>query len=180
MIMHSNRQRRRGVSLVELVVVIGASAALFGVGTVAFTRFLAIRRGGQDHLDRTVQTVRLAEQFRHDVWASQDVAGPPESADKLTLTAGESRRIDYELGPSQVRRTILEKDKPPSHASFQLPTATPLRFEIEPAGAARKVALLVAPLHPNPVEGTTAPGKPLRIAATLGRDSRFLSPPEDR
>ena len=159
---------RRGVSLIELVVLIAASAAVFAVAVVAFTRFLDASRGGQIHLERTVQTARLAEQFRRDVWAARE-ATQDTKIGKLTLVADDGLRVEYEIDAGALRRTAFHEDKPEMRDRFQLSGTTPLGFEIDSS----KAAILLAPLKLHPVEGEDPHGKPLRIVATLARDRRF-------
>ena len=168
-------QNRRGVSLIELSVVIAVGATMLALAVVTFSRILTMRRSAQEHLERTSQTARLAEQFRRDVWSSPTTSETPDSKTKLTLTENENRRIEYEIKGGALRRTLLEGDKIVSSDNFNLPGASALQFTTQENQGTKRIGLLIAPLRPHPVEGEDLHGKPSQILAQLGRDSRTIS-----
>jgi hypothetical protein len=92
------------------------------------------------------------------------------------LLADDDRQIEYECQGNSLRRTLTIGEETPSRETFPLPGAALLGFEIDNT----TVALLIAPLNPNPVEGEDPRGKPLRISANLARDRRFHSSSEAR
>ena len=168
-------QNRRGVSLIELSVVIAVGATMLALAVVTFSRILTMRRSAHEHLERTSQTARLAEQFRRDVWSSPSTSDIADSKTKLTLNEAENRRIEYEITRGVLRRTLLEGDKIVAADTFKLPGASVLQFTTQEDQGTKRIGLLIAPLRPHPVEGEDPHGKPSRILAQLGRDSRSSS-----
>lgn len=159
----------RGVSLIELLVVIGASAILLSLAAVAFTRFLQVRTRGQEHLERTVQAARLAEQFRRDVWAASKATIADDAGGELTLNA-DDRQVTYRIDQQRIVRQELQQGKRKAGDSFLLPGVLPLRLQSD--GAKVSIAL-AADIRIEPEQ--PAHGLPWSIIATLGRDRRYAT-----
>lgn len=173
-----NFKSRPGVSLIELTVVISVGAMLIALAAVTFTRILRMRGSAQEHLERTTQTARLAEQFRRDVWSARSASEVEEPAKKLTLNEAANRRVEYEIIQGGLQRTAFEGDKAFTPNVFRLPGAEVLTFSSEGAQGS-KVSLLIASLRPHPVEGEDPYGKRSRIVALLGRDHRTAAAPQE-
>ncbi|HWB07676.1 MAG TPA: prepilin-type N-terminal cleavage/methylation domain-containing protein [Pirellulales bacterium] len=72
--------RRTGYTLVELIVVISINAVLMAVGASVLGTLLRTEHQGRCHFDRASGLVRLADQWRSDVAASETGAVVPAAA----------------------------------------------------------------------------------------------------
>jgi len=168
----TGRFPRHGFSLIEAVIFVTASAIVFAVAITAFARFLQVGRVSQEHLVRTVQTARFAEQFRHDVWAASDSKlNPAGQAKQLSLEDPLGNQVVYQIDDNAIHRTTQQNDRPVGRENFPFPQDTLIYFEADAAG----VSAIVAPPKSHLVEGESPQGKPLRISANLGRDHRYAS-----
>jgi hypothetical protein len=156
-----------------VVIVVGAGLLL--VTIAMFERFLMIRGSGQNHLERQLIMSQLAEQFRDDVWDSDQVA--KSSANDVTLRSASrpDQRIEYHLDQQSVERTELIGNTVQSRESFDFLDAMPIGFEIDQSGAEPRASLRIAPLKTASTNGENRQGKPLRISATLARNNRFIA-----
>jgi Tfp pilus assembly protein PilE len=166
------RNRRKGASLIELAVLIAAAAILFSVAIVVFNRILSMRRAGQEHLERTVQTARLAEQFRRDVWASKTFT-LSESPPLLKLQSPDDREVEYRIDEGNLQRTELSKGKQGLRETLKIPGASVLQLAKEDSDGHARLSVSIASRRENAVEGEPTYGKPMRIAAKVGRDHAY-------
>jgi len=165
---------RRAASLIELVILISAAALIMALLTIVFARALGLRRSAQQQLEQTVQTARLATQFRRDVWAAERVEESPGPPQALTLELPVGHKVRYQIVDAALERTEITDGKAQVSRMFRIPATEVLRFEQHHRGDAEQVSLVVAPLRSPAVEGESPHGHPLHIKALLGRDLRHV------
>lgn len=115
---------RRGVSLVELLVVITMLAALLTCTSVTLIRLLRAQSSGGQALAEALTISRLARDLRRDAHAAvtAELAGPAESR-KLTLTTAAGAGTTYALGGDGVMRVGPAADGAALHEEYRLGSA---------------------------------------------------------
>ena len=178
--------QRRGVSLIELMVVIAIISALFSMVGVVFHRlFLSEQVAMRAALtERTVS--RLADQFRRDVHAattatrsengdgrasslallsSHDVAAEPNAAAKVI----------YSFNDGEVLRELIADGKTTSREVYRLPECRLRLPATTTEGKVEVVSLIIerqgSTITPQPQ--ATRPRRSLAIEAALGRDDQL-------
>jgi hypothetical protein len=169
-----NMTRRRGVSLLEVVTVIGISAALMGIAVGLLHTLMRAEETSRDLIVERAAKSRLADQFRRDVRAAESISAPggqsqTNASAVWELSAGPEQRIQYQAEPRALVRTEREGDKVLRRESFFLPDGAAV--SIESAGDADPpiVSLQIIPK-------AASWGKALwRVDAVLAKDRRFVN-----
>src|SRR5262245_32588554 len=86
---------RRGVSLIEMIVVISISSVIIGVCSTTMHLLLRSEREQSREVRTTVAISRLSQVFREDVHAAQKCQVVAEGKPHMELTAPGGRRILY-------------------------------------------------------------------------------------
>ncbi len=179
---------RRGVSLIELMVVIAVISILFGMVGVVFHRlFLAEQVAMRAALtERTVS--RLSDQIRRDVHAATDAKQgvtedglPPRlelstTPDAATGTAA-APIVVYSIDDGSVLRELVVDGKASSREVYRLPECQ-IRF---PAATNEATAAMVGLIIERqgstvtPQPQAVRPRRSLVIEAALGRDNRLAA-----
>ena len=159
---------RRAFTLIEMVTVIGVSAALTGIAISLLLVLFRAEKNGRDHIGRAEVLRQLADQFRRDVHAADDVTvnGKDQWRWRFRLPAG---RIDwYMLGDDGLCREekVLTQDL--RMERYELPRNSTAVVEVDRAKSPNVIALTIAPK-----DALSQPGQQFRIEAVLGRDLRF-------
>jgi len=132
--------KRRGYTLVELVVVISLLSILTGVAAVLLTSVLS-HIGRQRSDDQAAVVVRrLAADFRRDAHAAlaarvEDL--PANPAGKLTFTSADGDAITYSAVTGGVERIAMTDQKTAHRELYRLPRAQDVRFAQETIAADR-------------------------------------------
>ena len=178
--------RRRGVSLIELMVVIAIITVLFSMVGVVFHRmFLSEQVAMRAALtERTVS--RLADQFRRDVHAAT-TAMRTENGDGLASSlflmssdaaAGPNAatNVIYSFHDGDVLRELVAEGKTASREVYRLPEC---RLRLPAAaneGTVEMFSLVIerqgSTITPQPQ--ATRPWRSLVIEAVLGRDDKLV------
>ena len=176
----SSRHRRQdGYTLLHVLFVMILMAMLLAMSTsTLFTLIQAERNVRQQRFyDSTMW--RLSRQLRDDVHmahaADLDQTGEGSAGtDRLILHLGENRRIQYQIETDRILRTARQGQAKQHHESYETPSRTAARWEMQQISGHRVVCLLL----PRKLDGAaTGPSiaKTLRIAAVVGYDQRFLT-----
>lgn len=163
--------RRRATSLVEMMVVLAVSAAIFGIaGTLLFS-LLTGRGDGRKNLERQIDQMRLTEQFRRDVHAA-DAAEVPAEEPQLQLMLPGERSVDYRFANQQLQRCEKQRDQVVRYETYRLENATEVRFEIDKAAEAAFARVVwtevVAPSGMSSAGTSAAAAR--ELVALVGRD----------
>lgn len=168
---HSARNRR-GLSLIEMLVVITASAIVIGMVAGMIQMLIRAERAAQDHLVRTATADQLARSFRQHVRAA--VQADSEQRDgtaTLQLKVGENAEVEFRSRKDAVIRIDREAGQVRRQEKYSLPARSVARFETHDDAGTTTVSLVV--IH-QPSATEQAPTRELRVEATLGRDHRFV------
>jgi len=168
--------RRRGYSLIEILVVIATGAAMMGVALGLLGMLIRLEQASRREVQEETVMNRLADQFRRDVHAADRlaVASAPGVADlppvwQFPLEAGHV--VEYRAEQGELVRIERRDDKVLKQESFSLPAEA--RVSIDPAGDALPgiVSLRIAGT------GIRPPGpawRGARVDAELAKDRRFV------
>lgn len=171
---------RRGVSLVEVIVMIGMSMALMGIAVKMLHSLLRFERSGGESLVISHNRARLAAQFRDDVHAATaaTVERPAEGTSQLQLKFPDAGVVTYRQSDRSVLRTSTAADAPGNQEEFRLPAATRVKFAVSHDNPPATAVLICEPVT---AETSTSPAAqsvmrrpyPVRIEAVIAKDRRF-------
>lgn len=160
-----DRLSPRGVSLIEMMVVISVLAILFGLCAVTIQILLRVGSDAQAHRTAAAALGRLAEQFREDVHASGDAE--LRNAGGLRLRLDHQVVIDYEVRDGRVARLETTGGQASRHEAFDLGQRGTAAFERRDDGPRRFLVLVVS--H-KASAGRPDPPHPEEVLALLGKD----------
>lgn len=174
--------RRRGVSLVELLLVMSAAVLILTMSAGLIHRLMHAQSKARSFVDVERTLLRLGTAFRSDVHqASGAVVGDAEASDGifLRLSLPESQTIEYRCEPGAILRTLRDGSQTASREEFAFPPGIELTIQKEDP------RLVVLSLHSRPGELTDDDGlaRPsayavpvnLHLKATLGREALFTA-----
>jgi len=159
-----NPQNRRGVTLIELMVVISVLAVLMGLCAVTIQLLLRVGSDTQARRSAAAALDRLAEQFREDVHLCDDVQIRPAGV-RLRLTPRVA--VDYEVRDGRVGRIESTDGQPSRHESYGLGKTNTAVFDRRDDGPRRFLALVVS--HKGRA-GQPEPPHPIEVLALIGKD----------
>ena len=163
-------RRRRGLSLVEMMVVIAIGSAIIGlVGVCLQGLYRAERRTRQQMTQREALT-QLGLRFRSDAHEAARVErtepAKPGGAVRLVLTAQDGRTVTYQADGGQVERTVERGGQVVHHDAFRLPGVR-VAWELKSAGDQVLAAAVI--LHaPEPSVATGETDYEERLEARVG------------
>ena len=164
---------RRGVTLIEMMVVIGTLAILMGICAVTIQLLLRISSDTQSRRGAAAAIGRLSEQFRADAHASE--AAEPRPGAGLRLRRGDGGTIDYEARGGLITRVESARGRPARRESYALGPLDTAAFERRDDGPRRLVAVVVRrrerpgagdPVHPEEIVAAIGVGKGGGIVAS--------------
>lgn len=165
MIARGIRVPRRGISLIEMMVVISSLAILLGLSAVMIQLLLRLGSDAQARRSAAASLGRLAEQFRADVHASEAAEIRPAAG--LRLKLDRDVVVDYELRTGRIARVESTGGQAVRHESYVLGRHDNAVFERREDGPRRFLALVIA-REGGP--GVADPPHPLEILALVGKD----------
>ena len=171
--------RRRGISLIEMIVVIGASSIILLVGVGMLHTLMRSERVATESLVHATNHARLAAQFRNDIHAATTatIQGKPGEDYALQITDPNAAEISYAQKGRLLVRKETKPTQPPRHEQFRLPEDVRIRFAINDSGP-HKIADLSWNFTDddsttNADRATRPPLNPLKIEAVIGKDHRY-------
>jgi type II secretory pathway pseudopilin PulG len=176
--------RRRGISLIEMIAVMGVGAVMMGVAVTLLYGLLRAEGSGREHLRQSSVLGRLADQFRRDVHAANTVGGVSDGDDKVRGVSDDQRwqfelapgrTVIYRFQPGTLTRTEQVDAAPQRRESYALPPGTTATIRIPADTQPAIVSLRIEPA----AEASGQPaGRSIQIDAVLARDHRFAKPEE--
>ncbi len=179
---------RRGVSLVELLVVIATSSVMVTLGSTTIFMLLRAEAAGTKSLFTSTSMSRLATAFRDDVSTARRVElkhADDAAVTELVLVVSERRQVTYRIEPRQVVRATSPPAKQNvgvnigSIERYRLPDGV-TKFEVPEQHelADRPLLSLIHRLElgKRTKNDLQSPSRELRIVAQLGLDRRFEKP----
>jgi type II secretory pathway pseudopilin PulG len=159
-----SRPGRRGISLIEVLVVVTSMAILLGLCAVTMQALFRVESEAQARRAAASALARLAGQFREDAHSSGDAE--LRAGAGLRLRRESSVSIDYEIAPGRVTRVETAGGQPPRRESFALGRHAIAAFERRDDGPRRFLALVV---RREPTRNQPDPPHPLEILALVGK-----------
>ncbi len=106
-------RRRRGWTLIEMLVTIAVMTSITGVAVKLLASLLRAERNGVEHVTRLTTVSRLSRQFRSDVHAATEVQLAADNPQQplLRITSENQRQIQYEIQPQGLLRTEKRPDQ---------------------------------------------------------------------
>ncbi len=173
MISHNARAkpRRRGITIIEMMVLITAVATTLGLCAFTIQALLRLKTDGQSRLNAQVGLERLARQLRSDAHAAADAqldAAPAGGgkAPGLRLALGPKHDVVYEPRKSAVIRVESQDGNVARREQYSLPAAREIDFQIRSEAGRQFVALLIKK-HDRTTG--TASARPLEAVALVGK-----------
>lgn len=170
---------RRGVSLVELLVVMTACTALLTTSAVVLHRMMHAQTKTRDFLAVQRNSLRLSEQFRSDVHRAKSAATDDLAAGTVVrLQLDESQTVEYRHSEGTVQRGLLDNDEIVAREEFAFASGSKLAISREEPDLLT-LSVTREPDDPGgPALQAFATPVHLRIAARLGGDRRHAEAPK--
>ncbi len=166
------RSARRGITIVEVLIVVTGVAMLLGLCAVSIQVLMRLNADVQGRYGAAVALERLARQLRADAHASEtaEMTALDEKAGKsaaLRLVFEPNHVVAYESGNGGVVRTESRAGKAVRHETYALTRGAGARFELRDEGSHRLVVLVMT----RPAGNSQAePPRPLEVVAFQGKD----------
>ncbi len=126
--------KRRGLTLVEVMVSLVLATFVMGTLVVVVSRLLVSNSTAQDHLQNLTTLGRLGEQFRRDAHVATEVR--VENGDDqpacLTFQAADEPAIAYTIVPEGLQRVVTAGDEVRGRELFVLSGMKPLGWQLDP------------------------------------------------
>lgn len=171
--------RRRGFSLIELIVVIASTTIIMTIGIGTLHTLMRTERQGAKTLVYSVGLTRLAEQLRDDVHAAS-AAEPSRDGTELRLAMPQERLVSYKQIGEKVERIEGTAQQPQRTEAFQLLKGTVLKFSASTREGATWISLELTRDAPEKQSESATSAElarrrsaPIHIEAVLAKDHRF-------
>lgn len=172
--MNNTWKHRRGVSLVELLVVMSLGAGLLTTSAVALHRIMHVHGKARNFLAASHSGLRLADQFRRDVHRATQVSITNLDAPLvLRLQLGEAQVVEYSHLGGTVRRTQSDGANV-SREEYSFPAESQVSIREESSPRLLSLSITSQPGDgAGPAQQGFATAVHLQVVAQVGRDSRY-------
>jgi type II secretory pathway component PulJ len=157
--------RRRGTSLVELLVVINASVLVLGLIAGTIQSLARTSRASERHLVDGNRLVRCCESFRRAAWAASAAECTADNR-MITLEFDANRAVEFRAIGNSVVETERHGGNPVRQQHYVLPNQCQIQFSVR-SGDGQAVASAS-------IEKRSGRRRTMQIQANIGRDRRFL------
>ncbi len=168
-VLQYRKSRRRGYSLIEMVVVVGAVTTVLSMCGLVLHAIMRLDRSGRRGFDDAATVGRLAQQFRQDVRSASSAEASAASDTKLQLNMKfpDKQTVTYALDGIKLIRTEKQEDgKVLDREGYRVDRIGPVGFETKGSW----VRLKLSRASEN---GTALPKPPIQVEAKLGKDHAF-------
>jgi hypothetical protein len=166
--------KRRGIFLVEMLIVMTVGSALAGIAVFMLYALMINHNAGREHLENCRTMSRLAEQFRSDVHSMQKTsADGKETEIDLLPEAANDAKVRYQCLDGRVDRCELQGEKTVRQESYMLGPDLEASIKTQAQGDATIIGIAISP---KPQTEKLYRAFPLRIEALLGLDRRLTKP----
>lgn len=176
-------RRRRGVSLIELIIVISVATLIIGVALGLMQWLLRSERDVRKTVWYGRSVSRLAQVFRNDAHRAShvEIAAAAETSNSMQFSLGNSHTVTYEIEEHTIRRVDRDGETELHRETFHFPPGSAIRFEKDQGPAMARVVIdrATGQLNVDTNEDANAgartepAGRTVRIEAGLGKDRRF-------
>lgn len=161
---HTPLTARRGVTLVELMVVMTAVAVMLGISVVLLGLAMRIETDGRDGFDRAETLVRLSARFRNDVHEARDAS---VDGRVLRLEPGVERRVEYRVDEhGELTRVVVSEGKDVAREPFRIPGSTGAKLALRELDG-RRFAILTIDVQSR--QDRIDPIRPVEVEACVGK-----------
>jgi hypothetical protein len=175
------RSHRRGVSLVELLIVMSACTLVLTLSIALIHRMMRIQSNARSFEQVERSALRLSTHFRQDVHEAQDATPNAASAKDgvfLRLEGDQERSIEYRLDDSAIIRRCFNGDKLIGQEAFDFGTSVEIDIQEETSPRTLTLSLAERPtptVENGAVAKSVAYSRPIafRVTAIVGRLARF-------
>lgn len=167
--------KRRGISLVELMLTLSACCVILTLSAGLIHRALHAQSKARLFFDGERSASRLGQAFRRDVHDANSAAtGEGESLLRLEMPGGQT--VEYRLSSGRVERTLRDGESVRARESYVFPADAQILVANDPP---RVFTLSIDP----PAELPTQAGAPvpaysfpvtMRVQAVVGRNARII------
>lgn len=164
--------KRRGYSLVEMVLAIGALSVVLGLCVASIRGLITLDRANRARLNEGVTLDRLGRQFRQDVRAARSAraVNEPGKTSRLELQLPPNRVVEYHWDGGKVVRAERSPGSGERREPYRLPNRKPPKFQASEA-AGQSWASLVIGRKASPA--SLEPEREFRAEAWVGKDLRW-------
>jgi hypothetical protein len=173
---------RRGISIVEMLVVMSASTVVLTLASLLIIRAMRVQMESRAHCDVERNALRLSGQFRSDVHQAEtaetkELAG--EDGVFLRLQLPDGNQVKYSRVGGTVQRLASASGQQVWREEFAFPAACDISIrELESPPRIRltiTAKLTVAPSDGKPTVSTLAIPVSFDVEAALDRDGRIAA-----
>lgn len=170
-----NRMNRRaGISLIEMLIVISVMSITLGLAVMTIGFLMRAESGATQAFAASNMLSRLAADFRRDARAAREAEiGADDEPGELRLILPEGRTVIYRGNGRSVERLVRQEEKLRQREVYRLGSER-IEFQVteeEPRLASLSVTTRLKAV--TNTEGAPAGTRVVRIEAVLGRDRRF-------
>jgi type II secretory pathway component PulJ len=161
---------RRGVTLIEVIVLMTGVAAMLGLTVLMLQLLLKLDGDSRARFDRAGTLARLAEQFRRDVHAAAAarLVEEPSRPAVLRIEQEPGRAIDYQVkGQSKVVRVESLRGKQVRTESYEVAQGGPIELALKQDGGHQFATLIV---DRQVSKNRTDPSRLFEVLAQVGRN----------
>ena len=164
--------RRRGMTLIEVLVVIGSSVVILGLIAGTIRTMARAEHATENHLVQGEVLAQLSESFRSHVHAARPAELIEQEQGEQLKLALVGSEVEFRVQEHRVLRVVRSADGSLRQERYSLPPGSTVRFEIDRGHEPTTVTLVVAR---HPAGAPTGTPRELRVEAVLGRDHRHSS-----
>jgi len=132
MLTSGRRRTRRGMTIIELLMLMSILAFVFGAAIVQMQLLMRLGHDGRARLDRAFAWERLGRQFRqdvHDATSAKPFDAGKDPSLRIESEGKPSTVIEYRFGKAEVVRTEAASGKKVASEAYALTGLIEARFE---------------------------------------------------
>jgi type II secretory pathway component PulJ len=163
--------RRRGVTLIEMIVVMSGVAAMLGLTVLMLQLLLKLDGASRARLDSAGMLARLGEQFRSDVHgaATAKLLEQPSRPAGLRIEPEPDRAIEYQVkGQGKVFRQESTKGKVVRSENYEITRGGRVELALKQEGGRRFATLTV---DRQASRNSTDPPRLFEVLAQVGKNN---------
>jgi hypothetical protein len=169
--------RRRGISMIEMMVMMTAVAALLGMTVIVLQLLMRLDADGRGRLERAGAIGRLSRQFRSDAHAASGVeivAPDPMKPPTMRMTPGPNRTVEYQpREDGEIARVETVGGEVARRETYILPQTGAVRLSLRDLDGRRFAVVGIDTLaRKNRID----PVRTLEILGAVGKDARTAAP----